>query len=487
MGIVLNQSFKNTVITYIAFGIGGINALFLYTQFLTEDYYGLVTYLLSTANVIMPLTAFGIQYTIIKFFSAYAITEEKDKFLSFAVLFPLVIAIPMGVFGSLFYEQISTYLSLKNPIIKDFTYIIYLVAIATAYFEIFYAWSKVHLQSVFGNLIKELYNRVVVMGLLFAVFLGWISQIQFVYWLTGAYFIRTLIMMLYAFRLYIPKFSFAMPSNIKEVLQYSAYIILAGSAGAILIDIDKVMIPAQKAIQFTAFYAVAVYIGSVIEVPGRAMSHIIQPLTAKAINEGNTQEVASLYKKSSINLLLVCGLLFLLINLTIKELYVLLPFDYANGVWVVFMISIAKLYVMFLGSNGAIISNSKHYKILLPYGIGMALSVTFLNIWLIDRIGIDGAALSTLIVIGVFNTIKLWYVYYKFKMTPFTAKTVLLLFIIAVFFGVFYKINFDFHPILNIALKAILISVVYLWVIFKLQISSEMNSLLKQLSKGLLK
>lgn len=156
MGIVLNQSFKNTVITYIAFGIGGINALFLYTQFLTEDYYGLVTYLLSTANVIMPLTAFGIQYTIIKFFSAYAITEEKDKFLSFAVLFPLVIAIPMGVFGSLFYEQISTYLSLKNPIIKDFTYIIYLVAIATAYFEIFYAWSKVHLQSVFGNLIKEL-------------------------------------------------------------------------------------------------------------------------------------------------------------------------------------------------------------------------------------------------------------------------------------------------------------------------------------------
>ncbi|MFT5761969.1 MAG: hypothetical protein ACI8WA_001093, partial [Polaribacter sp.] len=52
MGIVLNQSIKNTIITFAAFGIGGVNALFLYTNFLTDDYYGLVTYLLSTANLL---------------------------------------------------------------------------------------------------------------------------------------------------------------------------------------------------------------------------------------------------------------------------------------------------------------------------------------------------------------------------------------------------------------------------------------------------
>ena len=32
MGIVLNQSIKNTAITYFGFGIGAINALFLYTN-----------------------------------------------------------------------------------------------------------------------------------------------------------------------------------------------------------------------------------------------------------------------------------------------------------------------------------------------------------------------------------------------------------------------------------------------------------------------
>lgn len=101
MGIVLKQSFKNTVITFAAFAIGGVNALFLYTRFLTDEYYGLVTYLLSTANLLMPLTAFGVQYSIVKFFSSYNSKEEKDKFLSSSLLLPLFIAIPFGFVGNI--------------------------------------------------------------------------------------------------------------------------------------------------------------------------------------------------------------------------------------------------------------------------------------------------------------------------------------------------------------------------------------------------
>ena len=121
MGIVLNQSFKNTLIVYLAFAVGGINTLFLYTRFLDEDYYGLVTFLLSSSNLLMPLTAFGVQYTIVKFYSSYESKLERDKFLSLAMVLPLLIAIPLGFLGSMFYEQISEFLSIKNPIIKEYT------------------------------------------------------------------------------------------------------------------------------------------------------------------------------------------------------------------------------------------------------------------------------------------------------------------------------------------------------------------------------
>ena len=67
--------------------------------------------------------------------------------------------------------------------------------------------------------------------------------------------------------------------------------VLAGSAGAILLDIDKVMIPSKKGVELAAYYAVAVFIGTVIETPGRAMSQILQPITSKTINDNNFKEV----------------------------------------------------------------------------------------------------------------------------------------------------------------------------------------------------
>jgi len=478
LGIVFKQSLKNTLIIYIAFAFGGINALFLYTTILEGKYYGLVTFLLSTANLIMPITAFGVHYTIVKFFSSYNTKKEKDAFLSSALLLPLFIAIPIGFFGNIFYEQVSVFLSSKNPIIKEYTFIIYLIAVFTAYFEIFYAWSKVQLQSVFGNVLKELWNRVVVMVLLLLVYLEVISKPQFIYILTASYFVRTIVMMLYAFKYYLPRFTLKLPSNFIEVLKYSGYIILAGSAGAFLLDIDKFMIPKKKAIEMVAYYSVGVYVGSVIEAPGRAMAQILSPITSKALNENNVDEIDSLYKRSSINLLLICGLFFLLINLNISEMYKLLDKEYAGGILVVLMISLAKLFTMSLGNNGAIISNSKHYKILLPYGIFMALSVYYLNLWLIDLIGINGAALSTLIVIFVFNILKIWYVKRTFNMIPFTVNTYKLLLVLVLFFSAFYFWHFSFHPVVNILLKSTLITLLYLIVIKKIVISEEINNIL---------
>lgn len=483
MGIVLKQSFINTLIVYLAFAIGGVNVLFLYTRFLDGEYYGLVTFLLSAANLLMPITAFGVQYTIVKFYSSYESKIERDKFLNLALILPLLIAIPLGFLGNVFYEQISLLLSEKNTVIKDYTYIIYLVAIATAYFEVFYAWSKVQLRSVFGNFIKEMYNRLAVMALLFCVYFEFITEVEFIYYLTGAYFLRLLIMMLYAFKLYFPKITFSLPSNYKEIFKYSLYIILAGSAGAILLDIDKVMIPSKEEIALAAYYSVAVFIGTAIEAPGRAMLQILQPLTSKAINENNFTEINKLYKQSSINLLLVCGLFFLLVNLNIQELFKLLPQEYSGGKWVVLMISGAKLYKMYLGINGEIIMNSKYYKMLLPLAIGMALSVILLNDWLIDLYSTDGAAISTLVVILLFSTIKLWYVKRKFSITPYSKKTGQLIVLIILVFVSFYFWNFQFHPIVNIILKAVLISVIYLFTVIKLEISLDINKLLSRLIK----
>ncbi|WP_282072632.1 lipopolysaccharide biosynthesis protein [Polaribacter atrinae] len=495
MGVVFKQSLKNTLFIYLGFAFGGINTLFLYTRFLEDEYYGLVTFLLSTSNLLMPLIALGIHHTIVKFFSSYFTKQEKDSFLSSVLFLPLLIAIPIAYFGNLFYQEIGDYLSIENPIIKDYTVVIYLIAVACAYFEIFYSWAKVQFQSVFGNILKELWNRVMVMILLFAVYFELITKPEFIYYLTGAYFLRMFIMMFYAFNLYMPKFTFSRPDNFKEVIRFSGYIILAGSAGAIILDIDKFMIPGKESLVIAAYYSVAVFIGSFIEAPSRAMLNILQPLTSKTLNEENHKEVASLYKKSSINLLLISGLFFVLINANVGQLFNLLPKEYGGGALVVLMISVLKLYNGFLGNNGAIINNSKFYKITLPISISMALSVYLLNklfYYELDM-GTDGLALATLIVIFFANTFKLFFVKRKFSMTPFTDKSLKMILIITVLYLAFnfwdfsvsniYLWKFPVHPIINIALKSILITVVYILVVLKLNISNEFDLLLKKYYK----
>jgi len=495
MGIVLKQSFKNTLFIYLGFVFGGINTLVLYTRFLEDEYYGLVTYLLATSNILMPLIALGIHHTIVKFFSSYFTKTDKDKFLSSVLFLPLLVAIPMGFLGNLFYEQIGNYLSEENPIIKEYTFVIYLVAFTCAYFEVFHAWAKVHFQTVFGNILKELYNRVAVMILLFAVYFEWITKAEFIYYLTGAYFIRMLLMMFYAFKLYFPKFTFSKPDNFNEVLRFSIYIILAGSAGAIILDIDKFMIPGKESLEKAAYYSVAVFIGSFIEAPSRAMLNILQPLTSKTLNEENHKEVASLYKKSSINLLLISGLFFVLINTNIHQLFNLLPAEYAGGALVVFMISLLKMYNGFLGNNGAIINNSKYYKVTLPFSLIMAFSVYFLNklfYYELDM-GTDGLALATLIVIFCANTGKIFFVKRKFSMLPFTNKSFLMIFIITTLYLVFnfwdfpiesiYLFKFPIHPIINIILKSILIIPIYIFLIIKFNISTEITNIVNRFYK----
>ena len=313
MGIVINQSFKNMLSTYLGFGIGAINTLFLYTNFLSDEYYGLVGFILATATLLMPLMAFGVQNTIIKFYSSYKTKQSISRFFTLMLLLPLLLVIPFGLIASLFYEEVASFLAKENTIIYNYVWHIYIAAIAMAYFEIFFAWTKTQLQSVFGNVMKEVFHRIAIMILLFAVSFNWISIEQFIDYLITVYVLRMLIMMGYAFSLRFPSFSVRRVDNLKEIITYAALIILAGSVATMVLDIDKFMIGEMLEIEKVAYYSVAVFIATVIAVPQRAMHQIVSPLTAQFLNNGNKSELKELYQKSSLNLFVIGGLVFLLI------------------------------------------------------------------------------------------------------------------------------------------------------------------------------
>ena len=484
MGIVAKQTFLNVIIICIAFAIGGFNTLVFYPLFLSAEDYGLVVFLLATSNLLMPLIGFGVHQTIIRFFSSYNTKDEQQKFMSSVILLPLFIALVVGGIGVVFYHSISAALSIQNPVIASYTWVIFAVAVATAYFEVFYAWARVQLQSVAGNALKEIFPRLYLFLLLMALYLFDLSFHCFIVALVSGYYLRLLLMIILANRFYPLRIRLFFPSDISSILTYSFTIFLAGSAGSLIIDIDKFMIPQLEEIKQTAFYAVAIFAATIVEVPARAMWQILNPLVATAVNENNFKEVNRLYRRSALNLVVVSGWFFLLINLNSEALFSLLPNEgYQKATFVVLYISLAKLITMIFGCGGAIISNSSFYQISLVFSVVMALGVSILNMVWIPLYGIDGAALATLVVVGLSIAVKVMYLQFKIKAHPLSWNLLKVLISVAILYTSFQYIDWTLSPIIQIILTSAMVSCLYFLIVAQFKLSDDLLRLVKRIGK----
>jgi O-antigen/teichoic acid export membrane protein len=480
MGIVLKQSLNNTIVTYIGFTIGAINTLFLYTNFMQADNYGLVQVVLSVSAVLMPILAFGVPNSLVKFYSSFQSKAEQDGFLTSMLLLPLILIIPVAVLSYVANDAIGSLLSKENPIVREYVWHIFFAGMAMAYFEVFYAWARIRMKSVFGNFMKELFCRVGQSVLLILLWMELIDIKFFINALVGFYLLRTLIMKIYAYRLRMPKLKFKPPENWVEILKYSALIILGGSTAIVLMEVDKVMLNNYLQLENVAYYAVAGFIASTIAVPSRAMHQITYPMTAEYLNHNDSVGLKSLYQKSSLTLFIISGLLFLLIVLNLEDLYQLLPKGYTGGFMIVFWIGLAKVYDALLGNNNSILYNSDYYRSILFFGVLLAVMAIGLNLWLIPAYGLKGAAIASFSAFAIYNSLKIYYVRSKFHISPFTNETLKVFALLLLVGTLFYSFQFSFHPLLNILFKSILMVAMYIGILYRFKISEDVYGVLSK-------
>ena len=484
MGIIAKQSIYNVVSIGLAFLIGAVNMVYLYPTYPGKEFQGLIVALLANSNLIQPFISFGVQHTLIKYFSEAQSKEERDRLLWFVLLFPLVIIALILPFYFQFNTALLELIAGKGNGVSRFPFLILAIAISTAYFEVFFSWLRVHLKTVFGNFLKEVYPRVLVFLLLMTYILEWIDLDGFINFLIIGYYLRLLCVMCYSFFIYIPSFNFHLPSNWTSLLRYSALIFLSGAAASFILDIDKSMIFAITKDENVAFYAVALYIAAVIEAPGRAMFQITSPMVAQAINSNDLNRLEELLKKSSINLMVVSGLAFLIINLNLLDFYKLINQPgYASAFSVVIIISLGKFFSMSMGCLNNIISNSKYYPYVFWFSVSSAVLAVLLNYYLISAYGIMGAAFATLIVILFINSCKLILIYYAFNIHPYNRKSLSIIGSIFLIYGMVYSIPSIGSPILAILLRSLAILILFLVPFYFFKWSSEIAAVLKRFSR----
>lgn len=491
MGIVIRQSIYSSIISYAGVVIGYINLLYLYPKFLSTDQIGLFRTIQDAAILFSPFAQFGLSQTIIRFYPQLA--RDKKSSHSFISLMSLLALVGFALFFLLFKifeSSLLAYFQDNAAEVIQYTNLILWLTLILVMVSVMEAFSRSLLKTVVPNLLREVMARLFLSVLVLFYFTKTITFDQFIIGSVISYLIWLLILMFYLWRqgeLSIQiNFKSLDQKRLPELIKYSL-LSFTGMAGLILIGkIDSMMVSAVLGFSANAIYTTAFYMATVIEIPKRALSQIAMPLISRAFERNDIKEVASLYRKTSINQLIIGSLLLIGVWINLDSMFALMPKGevFSVGKWVVIIIGAGKLVDMLFGPSSEIIVLSKYFKFNIVLILILAVLIVVSNNLLIPRYGIEGAAWGAAFALITFNAIKYFFIYSKYKIQPFDSNTLKVLFIASLVLAVnYFSSRLDF-VLLDILLRSALTTLLFSGLILMTKVSPEANELY---NKGLRK
>ena len=493
MGIVRNQSIKNSIYIYIGLFFGAISTIILYPNVFNShpEHLGLLQIIIAYSTVISTFSFLGAPKTIIRFFPRF---KKKNELITVTFLIP-IIGFLLVLFSYFLFKD--TFLNLINAdeLLIEHFHLVFFMLFLLSFFEVFSALSRSLLNATIPIFLREIFLKGIAIILLF---LHWFNFIDFPTFLNLYISIYLGMVLILSYSIF-KDFSYSITMrfnevNIRELLTYGAFVLVGGASSILVSKVDMMMIGKLMDLKQVAYYTIAFFIGNVILVPARSIGSIISPLLAKAWENNEIKKIDDIYKKSSINQLLFGGLLFLVVWLNIDEGLSLLPDKFQGGKYVVLYISLSKLYSIATGVNSQIIINSRFYRFDLYSNI-ILLGITIVSNYIFipessplseyDIVGINGAAFATALSIIIFNTFKMVFVKIKVGIQPFNLQTIKA---VALIFLTYYIVNiipFSDNIFYAILSRSGLILLIFLPLTLLFHISEDINKIVVDIRKRL--
>jgi len=485
LGIVLKQSFYNAIITYTGILLGFVLTVILYPHILSPDQYGLTRVLISASFISSQFAHLGIRNSIIKFFPFFKNVSGKEHGMLFWVLIiPMIGFLLFGLLFWLFQDLLVEFYIDQAPLFVEYYLWVLPITFFLLYFEVFNSYLRSLRDSTSGSIVNEILQRIFVIVFLAIYFFGLIDFSTFLLLFAISYAAQPILLITQIYRMgelrLAPNFNILRKKVIKGVSTYGIYSLLGGLTTILVWNVDIMMLGSMAGLADTAIYAIAFYVASVIAVPQRSIEKIASPLVADYIENRQWNLVDEIYKKTSLNQCLTGILVFGLIWLNVDLLFLILPDEYAAGVWVVLIIGIGKMIDLITGVNGAILVNSKHFRVAFYTNLLLVFLTIATNYLLIPRYGINGAAIATAFSVFLYNAVKYFYVWWKLNTQPLTARTgiVLLLGVAAILLPATF-INFD-AMIPELAAKNLIFLFIFLFPVLYFELSNDFNHMIYQ-------
>lgn len=481
LGIIVNQSLKGTVFTYLGVVLGFATTGILLPRICSTDQIGLLKILVAYSSLISTFGTLGVNGVTIRLFPYFK--DEKQKHQGYLANILLV-----GIFGFLItalliilFKPLLVELNVNKSalFIKYINYLIILV-----FFQIFFslldAYYSALLNSVHGTFLKEVFQRILIIISIGLYFFNFIDFHQFVLMYIASISTLTLYITITLIR----KKHFSLHTNFKflnrellfSISSISIFGMLNGFSMIIIQNVDTIMLTSMVGLGATGIYAVCFFFGLMVSLPARSIIKIVNIVSAQAWKENDLNLIREIYHKSCLTLFIIGMLLFIGLLANIDNIFHILGSDYYEGKWVIFFIGFSSLLDMITGANGSVLGTSKYYKVQTLFLIVLVILLVVTNLMLIPRFGILGAAIGSAISLAVLNSLRYFFLLYKFGLQPFNRQFAYVLLIGIVSYLLSSWISPFSNYVADIFVRSTLLVVLFGLPVYFLKISSDLNT-----------
>jgi O-antigen/teichoic acid export membrane protein len=432
MSQIRKKSLNATIWIYAGFLIGAINTYFFtHKSWFSPDQYGLTRVMLEISNLMFAFSTFGVTSYLYKFFPYYEdnLEPKKNDLLSIAFIISLCgfIITCIGVF--LLQPLIIRKFSANSMLLVQYFYVTLPLAFFLLIYNVLEAYSYGFEKGVLTNMLRETVLRLYTFAITILKVLNIISFKIFIYLFALQYAIIVFILGLHLYRKNQLWLSFKI-SRVTKKYRKKIFAILSLTFIVIIVSvlrssIDGLVLAAKQNLGKVGIFGFAAYMVSVLQAPARSIIAVTIPVLSRSWKDKNHKEIERIYKRSSINLLSFSLFVFFCIWLNFTNA---IPFfginpEYLEGKWVFFILGIVTIIEMGTGVNGQIIGTSSYWRFELWTSLLLTALIIPLSYYLTVKYGIIGPAIANLVSFSIYNFVRFWFLWKKFRLQPFSTKT----------------------------------------------------------------
>ncbi|MCW3083823.1 MAG: rane protein involved in the export of O-antigen and teichoic acid [Bacteroidetes bacterium] len=483
MGIIEKQATKNAFYSYLGAGMGFVTLVWMARLGLAEN--GAIRIIISYAALFAQFANLGFIAVTTRFFPYFRDHEKGHHgFLFYAIAVSVIGCLLAWIVFLFLQPHLIESSQAKSPLFV--TYMFYLMPLTffTVFFNMFDSYLRACYSSVAGSFTKEFLLRIMILGILALSAFGLIDFKVFIFLYMTFTCLPTLMLVFYIVQQgewHIKPVRGFMSKELRaEMFKLSMYSIIAGGAGAVILNIDTVMINQLLGEEKTGIYGIAMNFGTIILIPARSLYRIASGIVAENFKTGKIKEIDKLYNQSCNSQLAIGALLFIGIWANIDNIMHMLPAAYASGKNIILVLAAGYLVEMATGINQVITSNSAYYRYDTYFIFILVGVVILMNYIFIPLYGIMGSAVATVLTVTVANSMRYFLLYFKYGMQPYDMNTLKLIVIAIIAFLPGYFIPNLHNLIFDIAVRSSIVGGLFILLTLKLNASPDLNNKIRK-------